>query len=129
MAWQPPLPPAVVDPLQKAIQSVTGSIPVGAAGQSISGAASAAGAAAKGAVTGVSGLLPGADAAGSLLDVLVATRRWVSVRHNWVRVAWTVTGVALMWAGALMVIKPEISSAVQAVGEVPGAGKAIKAVA
>jgi hypothetical protein len=122
MAWPP------VDPFQRAIQYVTGSIPLGAVGQTVSGAASAAGAAAAGAVTGVSGLLPGADAAGSLLDVLVATRRWVGVRHNWVRVAWTATGLALMWAGALMVIKPEVSSAVQAVGEVPGAGKAFKAV-
>jgi hypothetical protein len=122
MAFKPPLPPAVVDPLQKAIQTITGSPTVGAVGQTITGAAGAA-------TSAVSGLVPGADAAGSLIDGMVAVRRWIGVRHNWVRVGWFVSGMILMYAGAFMIIKPEVQSGVQAVTDVVPVGKITKAVA
>jgi type IV secretory pathway VirB2 component (pilin) len=54
----------------------------------------------------VTGLLPGADAAASVIDGIVATRRWISDRHNWIRVGWFVSGAVLFYGGAYMIIRP-----------------------
>lgn len=65
----------------------------------------------------VEGMIPGADAANALIDGVVASRRWMSDRHNWVRVGWTMGGAFLMYMGVLMLAKPGIDSAVEAAGK------------
>lgn len=84
----------------------------------------------KGAKAAVEGIIPGADAANAAIDGIVATRRWLSDRHNWTRVAWTLGGAFLMYMGVLMLAKPQIESAAQAAGkvlDVVPVGKAAKA--
>lgn len=79
----------------------------------------------------VQGMIPGADAANAVIDGIVASRRWLSERHNWTRVGWTIGGAFLMYMGVLMLAKPQIESASQAatkVLDVLPAGKAVKAV-
>lgn len=75
----------------------------------------------------VTGLIPGADAAASLIDGVVAVRRWISDRHNWTRVAWFGAGVVLVLTGAAMLARKPIQAAVTAV-PVGKAAKAVKAV-
>lgn len=79
----------------------------------------------------VTGVIPGADAANTLIDSIAASRRWLAERHNWTRVAWTIGGTFLMYMGVLMLAKPQIESAVQAAGkaaEILPAGKIAKVV-
>lgn len=77
----------------------------------------------------VSGLLPGANAAGGLVDGVVAVRRWISDRHNWVRVGWFVAGGLLFYGGIAVLARKQIIGAAQATGVTPGqlvsSGKAV----
>lgn len=76
------------------------------AGEAVVGAAT-------GAVNTVTGLLPGADAANAVVDAVTAIRRWVSDRHNAVRVAWFVAGYALIIAGAYRIARPAIDPVIE----------------
>lgn len=79
----------------------------------------------------IDGLIPGADAANAVIDGIVASRRWLSVRHNWIRVGWTVGGAFLMYMGVIMLAQPAVSTVAQAAGkaaELVPMGKAAKAV-
>lgn len=64
--------------------------------------------------------LPGLDQAATLVDSVTAVRRWVSDRHNWVRVGWFVGGSLLLWAGVLVLARKPI------VATAKGAGAAAK---
>lgn len=72
----------------------------------------------------VSGLLPGADAANSVADAATAVRRWVSERHNWVRVSWFITGVTIAWIGVVVLARKPIGGAMEATGLTPSQLKA-----
>lgn len=55
--------------------------------------------------------IPGLAAVTDIGAGIGAVRRWVSDRHNWVRVAWTVGGLVLMASGvAVMAGKPAASA-------------------
>jgi hypothetical protein len=59
--------------------------------------------------------IPGADALGDATDAIRAVRAWTSDRHNWVRVAWFLSGGVLFVVGAVMVGERPLSSAVSTV--------------
>lgn len=50
--------------------------------------------------------VPGLDTADAIVDGVSAVRRWVSDRHNMIRVIWTVSGFTLMIAGAIVISRP-----------------------
>jgi hypothetical protein len=64
--------------------------------------------------------LPGVDQATALVDSATAVRRWISDRHNWVRVGWFVGGSLLLWAGVVVLARKPIIATAQ------GAGTAVK---
>lgn len=86
----------------------------------------------------VEGLIPGASEAHAGVDAVVAVRRWISDRHNWVRMGWFAAGLAMIYIGAawmsMPIVKSEpvrtvvniVSGTVGATGKVAGkvAGKA-----
>lgn len=73
---------------------------------------------------GWSGLIkdyvPGGEALVGLGDALDATRRWVSVRHNWVRVGWVAAGATLIAIGAAVLVKPATRAAARTAAQTAG---------
>jgi len=67
----------------------------------------------------VLGLLPGADAANSLIDGITASRRWIGDRHNWARVLWFVSGATLLYMGAAVLVRKQIKAGIDAAGISP----------
>jgi hypothetical protein len=76
--------------------------------------------------------IPGVDSANALIDGIDATRRWMSDRHNWIRVMWFGAGMILMIGGAMIISRPAISktagtvAAVAPVGKIGKVAKAVK---
>ena len=63
--------------------------------------------------------IPGLAQITDLGQALGAVKRWISDRHNWVRVGWFVGGVVLMVGGvAVMAGKPAVQSTIKTVGKV-----------
>jgi len=77
------------------------------------GALSAGANAAASAAKEVQAAVPGADAFEAIANGAGAVRRWVSDRHNWVRVGWFGAGVALMFVGATMIAGPKVSQPIK----------------
>lgn len=79
----------------------------------------------RGAVRRVTGIIPGASEAAGMLDAVVATRRWISDRHNWMRVGWFVLGAAMIYGGVIILARHQITGAIAgttgAAGQVAGA--------
>lgn len=100
--------------------------PIGQAGAIVKGAQVAAGWLGAGAQE-ITGLIPGADAANAAIDGIAATRRWLSDRHNWTRVAWTVGGAMLMYYGMLLLAAPKVTGVVEKVSNIVPAGKVANA--
>lgn len=76
----------------------------------------------------VGGLLDSLNPFSDLTDSLSAVRRWVSDRHNWVRVSWVVGGASMFTVGVIMMAgRPVGKTAGAAVQLVTPAGKAVKA--
>lgn len=63
-----------------------------------------------GAIRRVAGVIPGASEAAGFLDAAVATRRWISDRHNWVRVGWFVLGAGMIYAGVIVLARHQIAA-------------------
>jgi len=97
--------------------------PIGAAiGAALTVPAKVAGAV----VQKVPGVIPGADAAASAIDAVVATRRWIGDRHNWWRVVWGVSGVALVYIGVVILVRKPLGRAASATaGAVESGGSTI----
>jgi hypothetical protein len=55
---------------------------------------------------------------GDVTDTVRAVRAWVSNRHNWVRVAWFLSGAAMFTVGVVMVGTRPLEPAVKAVAKV-----------
>jgi hypothetical protein len=72
----------------------------------IGGAVGIGAAQAKKAKEEIPGLVPGADAANAVIDGVTAARRWISDRHNLIRIAWFGSGVVLIIAGAVIISRP-----------------------
>jgi len=71
--------------------------------------------AAQTAVKTVVGVVPGAKEAAGILDAVIASRRWLSDRHNWVRVAWVSAGFALVVGGAFVLARRPVNAAINSV--------------
>jgi hypothetical protein len=73
----------------------------------------------QGAVKTVAGVVPGANEAAGILDSVIAARRWMADRHNWIRVAWFVGGGMLLVGGALTLARKPISGIASNAGATP----------
>ena len=67
-------------------------------------------------------IIPGVGELAGLADTVTAARRWVSDRHNWVRVSWVGLGVFLVAAGVIWMARKPIEQMVQ---EKAGAAAAV----
>lgn len=67
------------------------------AGEAVAGTALASGA--KKAL----GAIPGAQELGDITDGVRAVRAWISNRHNWVRVAWFLSGAGMFVVGIVLI--------------------------
>lgn len=66
-------------------------------------------------------------AQGTITDItgaLTATRRWVSDRHNWVRVAWTVSGLVMIYVGVVVLARRPIAAGLRSSGVPTSLGEA-----
>ena len=61
-------------------------------------------------------VIPGVGELAGVVDSMLAVRRWISDRHNWVRVVWVVGGFSLMVTGAMLMARRPIESAATRVG-------------
>lgn len=66
----------------------------------------------------VSGLIPGGSAVNAGLDAVMAVRRWMSDRHNWVRIGYFGAGLAMIYIGAAWLAKPAVTAAVSGVTDI-----------
>lgn len=60
------------------------------------------------------------DQLGDVTDSVRAVRAWVSVRHNWVRVAWVVGGALMFAVGAVMLGERPVASAAEQISKPVG---------
>ncbi|MGE5827532.1 MAG: hypothetical protein ACM30G_04105 [Micromonosporaceae bacterium] len=61
-------------------------------------------------VSAAPSVIPGAGEVAGVVDTFVAARRWISDRHNWVRVAWVVSGFVLIATGVAWMARRPIES-------------------
>ncbi len=82
------------------------------------------------AVRVVAGVLPGSVAEAVGLDAvgeqLAAVRRWISDRHNWIRVGWAGIGVAAIVVGGTIMARKSIAAGAKVVTKAVPAGKVAK---
>jgi len=72
--------------------------------------------------------IPGVGELAGFVDGLTAARRWLSDRHNWIRIVWVVGGFSLMVSGAVLIARGPLEARfTRLTGEV-AAGAAGKAV-
>jgi hypothetical protein len=64
--------------------------------------------------------IPGAGVLADLSASLHAARAWLSDRHNWVRIAWTGMGVALIYGGVIVLARRPIESTAKVAASVAG---------
>lgn len=68
----------------------------------------------------------GGTEAGSVLDAITAARRWIGVRHNWVRVGWFATGGVVLVLGLVIMFRGPLGRGGAVVaGQVKDAGAAL----
>lgn len=83
------------------------------------------------AVRVVVGALPGSVSEAVGLDAvgenLSAVRRWISDRHNWVRVGWAGVGLAAIVVGGTIMARKSIAAGAKVVTKAIPAGKVAKA--
>jgi hypothetical protein len=63
--------------------------------------------------TGLTGGVGGVTAA---VDSIVATRRWIGDRHNWLRVAWFMAGSGLLMVGLTILVRKPAMATLDATG-------------
>lgn len=76
-----------------------------------------------GAIPGSVSEAVGLDAVG---ESLAAARRWISDRHNWIRIGWAGIGVAAIVVGGTIMARKSIAAGAKVVTKAVPAGKVAK---
>lgn len=98
--------------------------PAGGVFAGAAGIVGAVGAAVKQTTAAGVSIVPGVDQLGGVIDAVRAVRAWSADRHNWVRVAWFLSGSVMFTVGAVMVGERPVASA--AAGVVKPVGRVVK---